>query len=215
MPIYAQRCRTESCGHMFEEVRPLSRFDQLPQCPKCDGPTEKAYVPAGTSFNVPAVVVYKAQDGTFRFPGDPSPHSRTAQQYEKLGYERVEAKGWADVRRLEKTVGKLQASEMRQRVERQCEFRETSLSWRRAEIRRSMEQGFSLPETDSRGRPTGRMKNVRLGAEARDLMRRVEATNDRKPKPQAWDTGFHVSAYSDNRSNRDEARRHDGKKFRD
>ena len=68
----------------------------------------------------PAVVIYKAQDGTFRFPGDDNPNGRTAQQYEKLGYTRIEARGWSEVRRVESQVSKQQASEIRRRVERQC-----------------------------------------------------------------------------------------------
>lgn len=213
MPNYVQKCG--SCGHIFEQFRRMADFDQYPPCPKCDGESAKHYLPSGASLNAPAVVVYKTPDGTFRFPGDTNPNGRTAKQYSDLGYERVELKGWADVRRMEGQVSKQQASEIRQRVERQCEMRERSMSDRRSEIRRSLEQGFVMPETDEKGRETGRTKVVRMGQEARDFVRAAVERNDGKPRPREFESGFHVDVYSQNRGNRDEGRRPDGKRWRD
>lgn len=213
MPNYDFKCNI--CEYIFEGFVSLTDYPKTLPCEKCDGSTEKVHLPRQASTPPPAVVVYKCPDGTFRFPGDDSDQSLTAKRYAELGYERVEARGWAEVRRVEQQVSKQQASEIRQRVERQCEQREHELSARRGEIRRSLEQGFQMPETDSRGRPTGRMKNVRFSEEARGLMRTAMDRNDGRPGPKSFDSGFHVSVYSDDRSNRDEARRPDGKRGRD
>lgn len=213
MPLIDVRC--QSCETVSEVHRPLAMHPATPVCPKCDGATEQIHLPRSARVNPPAVVVYKCPDGTFRFPGDDSDQSLTAKRYAELGYERVEARGWAEVRRVEQQVSKQQASEIRRRVERQCEQHERQLSERRGEIRRSLEQGFQMPETDSRGRPTGRMRTVRFSEEARGLMKAAMERNDSRPGPKSFDSGFHVSVYSDDRSNRDDARRPDGKRGRD
>jgi hypothetical protein len=207
------RCLT--CGTVFEAYRAAADWPTTPPCEKCTAPTEQVHFPKGTDITAPAVVLYKAPDGSFRFPGSDDPHGRTAQKYAKLGYERVELRGFAEVRRVESQVNKQQASEIRRRVERQCEQREAGMAIKRSDVRHGMEQGFQLPERDDDGRPTGRMKTVRLSERGRDLMRTAMARNDGKARPKAWESGFHVDVYSNSRSNRDESRRPDGRRYRD
>ncbi len=213
MSLINTKCLT--CGYIDEVFRAASDWPKTPICEKCQQATEQIHLPKGIEFSAPAVVVYKAPDGSFRFPGTTDPQSRTAKQYAKLGYERQEFKGFAEVRRLESQVGKREASAIRKRVEQQCQFREESLSYRRGEIRQGMAQGFRIPEHDEKGRPTGRMKTVRLGEEARDLMRAAQERNYGKPGPRAVDPGFHLDVYANNRSNRDDSRRPDGTRYRD
>lgn len=213
MPRIDIRCLT--CDTVSEVFRPLSEWPQTPACPSCSAPTEQIHLPKHIQTYAPAVVVYKAPDGSFRFPGSDDPNSRTAKQYAKLGYERQEHRGFAEVRRLEATVSKQQGSEIRRRVERQREMHERGMSERRSEVRRGLEQGFAIPEVDKHGKPTGRMKTVRLGAHGRDIMAAAMAKNDGRPGPKSFESGFHVDAYANDRSNRDESRREDGHRYRD
>ena len=74
---------------------------------------------------------------------------------------------------------------------------------RRSEVRRGLEQGFQVPEVDDRGQLTGRMQTVRLTTRAREIMAEAMRRTDQKGGPKAYETGFHVQAYSDDRSNRD------------
>jgi hypothetical protein len=46
-------------------------------------------------------------------------------------------------------------------------------------------------------------------------MRAAMARNDHKPGPRAFDAGFHVDVFSNNRSNRDDSRGPDGRRYRD
>ena len=112
----------KSCGTVSEVYRAAKDHPWTPPCPKCDDPnTEQIHLPNHIRNLPPAVVVYKAPDGTFRYPG--STEGLSTHNYDKMGYQRIEARGWAEVRRLEGTVNKQEASKIRQHVERQCEAR--------------------------------------------------------------------------------------------
>jgi hypothetical protein len=202
VPLYDLRCVDSNCNVLFETYIALTEWPKNPSCPKCSGPTEKDLnrrpVDRGT---VDPVVIYQAPDGTFRFPPDIS--SSSTAMYEGKGYQRIELRGWTDVRRFESHMNKAELSNVRRRVEQQAERHERMESERRSEIRRGLEQGFQVPETDDRGRPTGRLKTVRLSPRGRAIMQAAIDNNDRKGGPRAHDPGFHVEAYSQDRSNRD------------
>lgn len=162
----------------------------------------------------PAVVVFAAPDGTYRFPGDPN--GSTAARYEKMGYARQEFRGWAEVRRLEQKVGKQQYSEIVKKVEREQAFREAGQHARRSDFHDGMRNGFQIPETVERtvnGKRvmvrTGRMKTVKLTPAAREIAMAAVERNNNKPGPKAHEAGFHVEAYSYDRSNREGHRRRD------
>ena len=212
MPLYASRCTSDACGHLVVEYRPLARYADCPICPKCDGPTEKAYVPSGYTINSPAIVLFKADDGTFRFPGDPN--GKSAAKYADLGYQRIEAKGWAEVRRLEKQVNAQQSVEIRRRAEDDCRLREESTHRRRSDFFHGIQHGFQMPEMreNSSGElvPTGRMKTVHLGELGRAVAMAAVARNNAKSRPNPTEAGGHFEVYSFDRSNRDESRRPDG-----
>ena len=166
------------------------------------------HLPQRARIAPPAVVVFQAPDGTFRFPGDPN--GLTAAKYEKLGYTRQEHRGWAEVRKLESRVNKQQYSEIMRKVEREQEWKETGTHARRSDFHHGLHAGFQIPETEERivrGRRvmvrTGRMKHVKLGAMGRDVAMAAVERNNRKPGPTAREAGFHVEVYSNDRSNRD------------
>lgn len=147
------------------------------------------------------MVLYKAPDGTFRFPGSDDPNCRTAKQYKKLGYERIEAKGWTEVRRVEHQVNQQQGVEIRKRVERQIECREAEIKSRRSEVYNGIRNGCVIPEVDEKGNRTGRMKVVRLTESGKAVMYAAMERNDGKPRPREGGAGFHVEVYSQNKGN--------------
>lgn len=216
MPIYPRKCLSEKCDHWFELVLTMSAYDPEGShpCPKCESESEKAYIPSHLSASNPdPIVVFKAPDGTFRFPGDQNGVS--AEQYRTLGYDRVELRGFADVRRFERTVNTQQASEMARRVERQLEAKEIGEKARRSDILNALRNGGMIPALDARGNRTGRMKSIQFTEAGKELMRQAIDRNDRKPGPRAHDTGFHSEVYNFDRSNREDSRRSDGRRNRD
>jgi hypothetical protein len=210
--------RCAACGSVSEVYRAAPDHPWTPPCPKCDATaTEQIHLPRGTYASAPAVVVYQAPDGTFRYPGDAE--TLTTQHYDRLGYRRIEARGWAEVRTLEGRLNAEQAQAMRQHVERECAFHEQAERARRGEVFHGLANSFSIPDVAPNGRGelvyTGRVRTVKLGPEARDLLRAAMARNDSKPRPQYREPGVVVEAYSYDRSNREDARGSDGRRRRD
>lgn len=214
MPIYGAICLNAECGFVFNETRPMAQSDVFPVCPKCGSTTEREYSPI-TRFdgNAPPVVVFKAPDGSFRFPGNTE--GKTVDNYSRLGYERVELRGFAEVRRFEREVNTREARDIAKRVERRMISHLEGTRMRRSEVYNGIANGFTVPEVDERGRRTGRMKHVKLSAFGHDVLRGAMERNNRKEGPRAHDPGFFVDAYSNDRGSRDESRRSDGKRFRD
>ncbi len=188
--------------HRVEDVyRHHSEWPKTPNCSKCGSPTKQALLPSSTQTGtMEPVVVYQAPDGSFRFP--PATTSLSTKMYDDKGYTRIELRNFTDVRRFETKFNKREMSEVRRRVEqRQAAFEEGEAA-RRSEVRRGLEQGFQVPEMDDRGKPTGRMRTVRLSERGRDIMRAAMERNDRKGGPKAYETGGHVEVFSYDRSNR-------------
>ncbi len=194
--------RCSPCDRVSEAYRAAADWPATPPCPHCGGPTEQIHLPSYMKGHaVDPVVVYQAPDGTLRFPPDIS--SASTAMYEQLGYTRQEYRGAAEVRKFEHRFNQQQLSEINRRVERQQEAYERGESERRSEVRRGLEQGFRIPEYDDRGVATGRMETVRLTPRARAIMDLAMRKNDATGKPTARDAGFHVEAYSVDRSNRE------------
>lgn len=213
MAIYGQMCTNDECGFCFNDTRPMSESDKLPACPKCGTATKTEYSPI-TRYdgNTPPVIVFKAPDGTYRYPGQAE--GKSVEQYAKLGYERVELRGFAEVRRFERDVNTEQSREIAQRAERQMVAHLEGERRRRSEVYNGMANGFVIPVRDERGRQIG-TKVVRLSAAGMDTMRNAMRAMDARERPRARDAGFFVDAYSNDRGSRDESRRADGKRFRD
>jgi hypothetical protein len=190
MPLIDVKCQT--CAHVNEVMRPLAMYPATPPCPDCGAETEQIHLPPSARWTAPPVVVFKAPDGTYRFPGDAG--GLSAKSYEQQGYERVEIRGAVEMRRFE---GKMNAQE-RARAERHFEQRqrhhEARLKETRSELYRQMQNMSEL---------------------GRAVARAAMARNDAKPLKRVTDTGFHSDVYANYRSNRDESRDPQGRRRRD
>lgn len=164
----------------------------LPPCAACGGPTKIIQLPPAVTWSVEPVVVYKAHDGTYRFPG--ATESLSTKNYDKLGYERVELKGFAAVRQFERRVNADERSRGQVRVERKHEMEQLRTSGNRSELFVKMKS----------------MSNL-----GKDVARASIERTDKRPQPRSHDAGFHVSVYSDDRSSRAESRGSDGRRRRD
>jgi hypothetical protein len=194
-----------TCAHYAEVVRRLSEWPATPPCPACGGPTEQRHLPPRVVSYVDPVVVYRAPDGGFRFPGEIG--GTSCAKYEAMGYQRIEARGFAEVRALESRMNQREQSSLRRAEERRQQVQEQVDSERRAEIRRGLEQGFQIPERrlceDGQIRSTGRMTTVRMRPQGRDAMRRAMDEADRKGHRRIGEPGVHVESYSMDKSNRE------------
>lgn len=188
MPMISFLC--ETCGP-FEKYRPVTSVE-VPPCLTCGGPATRHWIPSYISSSPAAVVVYRAPDGSFRYPG--SGDGLYAQKCEKDGLTRVELRGWAEVRRFERLANQQERMKVNHRVERQQQATEAAEKHRRSDLFQKM----------------GGMSNF-----GRDVARAAIAINNRKPSVRSYDPGFHVSCYSESRGDRDESRDAQGRKRRD
>ena len=163
-----------------------------PPCPSCQGPTEQIHQPKAVAWTVDPVVVFKAPDGTFRFPGDAN--GLSAAHYAQQGLERVEIRGAIEMRRFERTMNKAEYAQAQRRVERTLEARERREAAGRSALRQEMQSMSSM---------------------GRDVARAAMARNDAKPKARASDPGFISEVFSYDRGNREESRDAQGRRRRD
>lgn len=189
MPLYQQECSDEACGHLFEEHRPVARYDQLPPCPQCGKPSVRAYLPQTVKGLVAPVIVYKGPDGNIRFPGHKDHH-----QYEKKGYERIEIRGAHEMRRFEQTMNRHEFS----RASRKTEYAQQAREAQQKVLRSALRDRFT--------------SMTRAG---RDLAREAMRRNDNKPVERTREAGFHSEIYSYDRGNREEGRDNHGRRMRD
>lgn len=178
--------------HLHEVNRPAADWPNTPVCPTCGAPTEQIHLPPQTTWTLDPVVVYRAPDGSIRFPGDTT--GVATAKYDRLGYERVELRSAAEVRRFEAHMEKTEFAHAQRRAERLQALRERRESELRSEL-------FHRMHTMS---PFGRA-----------VARAAIARNNAKPVARARESGFHVDVYSNDRSNRDESRGPDGRRRRD
>lgn len=190
MPLIDVRCLT--CGHIYEYMRPDADWPSTQPCEVCQQSTEQHFAPPRQRTSIDPVVVYRAPDGSYRFPGDAD--GMGAAKYSRQGFERIELRSAADVRRFESTMNKRELSRAHRRVEAMQANREARESATRSELRRLM------PNMTEFGR-----------AVARQAMQR----NDAKPRERARDVNFHVEAFSYDHSNREESRDAQGRRRRD
>lgn len=174
-------------------MRPLSMWPAVPECPDCGSlETEQIHLPQSARWTVDPVIVYKAPDGSFRFPGDGN--GLSAKQYEKQGFERVEIRGAVQMRRFESHMNKREYAMAQRKFERAQEQRE----YREKQLRSQLHEKMKY------------MSNL-----GRDVARAAMARNDGKPIPRPTDGGFHNQAYSFDRGNREESRDSVGRRRRD
>ncbi|MGH9420937.1 MAG: hypothetical protein ACRD3J_13255, partial [Thermoanaerobaculia bacterium] len=134
----------------FVQYRSVHSQD-LPLCPVegCTQPTERHWITKAPPSLPDAVVVYQAPDGSYRFPGDPN--GLSAAQYSRQGFTRIEARGWAAVRQLERDVEQHENRHRAQHFEHQQHRREQGQHARRSELFYRMKSMSRL------GREVGRL----------------------------------------------------------
>jgi len=189
VPLIDLRCT--ACGHVFEYMRPLADWPSTPSCESCQSSTEQMLLPTGRS-TVDPIVVFRAPDGTFRFPGDAN--GAGAARYARDGFTRIELRGAAEVRRFEKAVNQHEFSRAMRVAENRQRAREAREATNRSELRQRM-QSMS-----------------RFG---RDVARTAMSRNDQKPRESAKEPGFHSDAYSNDRSSREPSYDPRGRRRRD
>lgn len=221
MPRYDFECDAPACGQIFEGFVALADYPRNEPCVKCGHTTHKIQLPPSVTTHVDPVVVYRAPDGTFRFPG--AIDGASTGKYESMGYQRVEAKGWAEVRKLEGQLNKHERSHLARQEERRLAHAEHVESQRRSEIRRQLDQGFRVPETKLvEGRNgemvverTGRFITTKLSERGREQMRAAMRHSDDKGHRRIGEPGMHIEAYSTDRSNREASHDERGMRRRD
>lgn len=181
-------------GHLHEVNRSIHDWPKTPACPEpgCGKPTEQTLRPRQTRWQVDPIVVFRAPDGTYRFPGDRDDSG--ARKYEAMGYERQEIRGAAEMRQFEGRMEKSEYSRAQQRIERQQEQREEREHEMRSQLHHAM-----------------RSMSPRGRAVAEAMIRK----HDAERKAPISQVGFHSEIYSFNRSNRAEGRDASGRRFRD
>jgi hypothetical protein len=196
MPLIDVKCAND---HIRDVNRPLSMYPATPPCPAvladgsvCGAPTEQIHLPRAVSWSVDPVVVYRAADGSFRFPGDVNGPGDA--KYARQGYERIELRSAADVRRFESVMNKREYARASRRVE--------ALQAQR--VARERETRSELARLMSSMTPMGRA-----------LARAAIERNNGKPLERAGDAGFHLDVYANDRGNRDESRDAQGRRRRD
>jgi hypothetical protein len=181
-----------TCDRYAEVVRRLSEWPATPPCPTCGGPTEQRHLPPRVVTYVDPVVVYRAPDGSLRYPGETG--GTSTGKYERMGYQRVELRGALEVRRFEKQVNTRMFSEACRRTERLEQLREQGESLRRSDLRQRMSS---------------------MSARGRDFARAAMRHTDQKPRQRAQESGFYSEVYSVDRSNREASVNERGQRRRD
>lgn len=193
MALIDVECTLDTCAHVTENhYRRAADWQVLPPCEKCGAPTQRIFLPPRTTWTAAPVVVFRAPDGSFRYPG--AADGIAVKSYEKLGYDRVELRGFADVRRFERTVNQQERARMAAHVEARHRGRLLQESTTRPELYRHMKT----------------MSNA-----GRDVARAAVELGNARPQEQTSDPGFRVEVYSDDRSSRDASRGSDGRRRRD
>lgn len=191
MPLLWARC-TADVSHLHELNRPLAMWPAMPPCPDCGAATEHDLNVGQRSSGVDPVVVFKGPDGQIRFPGDAN--GLAASSYAKQGFERIEIRGAAEMRRFEKGMNAVEYSRAARRLEHKQRQREERERVLRGELRMRMQS---------------------MSAAGRAIARAVMDRNDNRPRERVQDANFHSEVYSFNRSNRDESRDSQGRRRRD
>lgn len=167
-------------------------WPETPVCPDCGQPTEQIHLPQTARWAPPPIIVFKAPDGSYRFPGDGN--GLSAKQYAKQGYECIEIRGAQEMRRFEKTMNKVEHSKAMRQFEQRQEQRSEREKKMRSDLRQQMQTMSEL---------------------GRNVARAAMESSDRKPTKRPGDANFASEVYSFDRTNRDESRDSQGRRRRD
>lgn len=192
MALIDVRCLAPACGHLFEAYRHAADWPAVPPCEKCASPdTEQAHLPPRIRWTVAPVIVFRAPDGTHRFPGEAD--GASARKYAAQGFTRVEIRSATDMRRFERTMNRDEQRRATDAFERAEHQRSRSETARRRALYHEMEHMTPL---------------------GRDLAREAMARGDAiRRAPHV--VGFHSEIYNVDRSNREDSRDSQGRRRRD
>lgn len=192
MTLIDVRCLAPDCGHLYPTMRPIADWPAVPPCEKCHSTdTEQAHLPPRTVWSVAPVVVFRAPDGTHRFPGEADGVS--ARKYAADGFTRIEIRNATEMRRFEGTMNRLEQRRAIDAFDRSEAQRSTSETARRRELYHDMQQ---------------------MTPRGRDLARAAMAQSDAiRRAPHV--VGFHSEVYNVDRSNREDSRDEQGRRRRD
>jgi len=194
MALIDVQCDNPDCEAITELVRFVADYGTpYPPCPECGSPVQKISLPPRVSWRADPVVVYRAPDGTHRYPG--TTDSQSTAHYDKLGYTRIELRSAADVRRFEKTINQHEQAENQIRVEDRHRQRESMEGRNRSDLFHAMKSMSAAGRT------------IAQAAINRNIARHQQERTS--------DPGFRIECYSDDRSSRETSRGSDGRRRRD
>lgn len=194
MPLYEFQCRGKD-NHVFDELLPVDRRDDVIKCRFCRAKASRERIvlrgfsareeqARAQSFTPP--VVYKAKDGTYRFPG--SPNSKETRRLEARGFERVELRDTRSIRKFESEMNTLE----RQKYQAFQAGRERLYRDQRKISRDSKEWQSAYS---------------RMTPKEREFADYAMKQNDQKQfAERSFDAGFNIQAFSYDSSNREEHR---------
>jgi hypothetical protein len=187
-------CTDPACGHVTENhYRPAADWQTTPACEKCGKPTERVFLPPRTTWSADPVILYRDPlTGDYRFPG--ATESLSTKQYEKLGMERIEVRGWAEARSVERRVNSHEFSRACRRAEAADRGQQLQTKEQRSELFRQMASFSNM---------------------GKDVAREAMARNNAKPGVRAHEPGIRIEVFSENRGNREVSRGADGRRRRD
>ena len=191
MPLIDLRC-TGPDPHDTEYMRPLAEWPATPPCPVCAAPTTQMHFPRAVSSFIDPIVVYRAPDGSHRFPGDSD--GAGARKYDRLGYTRIECRSAVEMHRLEGKMNAHDRAEGQLRVEAHARAREFREKEARSQLRDSMRS---------------------MSEYGKDVARAAMRIGDNKPREYTRDPGIHSEALAYDRGNRAESRDPQGRRRRD
>lgn len=189
------QCANADCGLQFDAVVEYTRLPAGPPCPLCQSPTARIWLPKRVSWNADPVVVYRAPDGSYRYPGESS--GSTTAKYDRMGYERIECRGFAEVRSLEKRLNDAEHSRSQRQHELTQARREHAEAIRNSELRRVMQQHMTED-----GRKFAR-RVMELRDQVADARRRRNLDRGREEHRSGLAPGIFIEVYSMDRSNRE------------
>lgn len=179
MPLIDVEC-SANADHVHEVNRPIADWPKTPPCPTCGAATTQTMRPRAVSWSLDPIVVYRAPDGSYRFPGDT--HGAGSGKYDRVGYERIEIRSALDARRVEAQINRYDGSVQSFKAERDARMREAGESARRSDLFHAMKS------------MSNRGKEV-----AREAIAQNNARSTRRPPT----PGTFIEVLSLNRSNRD------------
>lgn len=153
-----------------------------------------------------APVIYRDAKGSIRYPGHAN--SSETKRLEKLGFQRVEMTSIADIRRFEASINKDERRKYDNFIAAKDARFNAQQKASRDELRAAIATGSMVMVDSDRNSPTYGKKYVgQINEQQKDMIRAsMEATDKRQTSDPHWDAGFHLDAFSNYSSNREEHR---------